>query len=94
MHTTHCNYCDFVVCAFQGEMVELVQERIFPNQTHWTECLPKLSLFWRICILPEILGRWYTRKLSIKQQEIKLDGDCYFFFFFLYIPLKIYNTYY
>ena len=77
IHTTHCNYCDFVVCAFQGEMVELVQERIFPNQIHWTECLPKLSLFWRICILPEILGRWYTRKLNIKQQEVKLDGDCY-----------------
>ena len=56
--------------------MELVQERIFPNQTHWTECLPKLSLFWRICILPEILGRWYTRKLNIKQQEVKLDGDC------------------
>ena len=78
IQTTHRDYCDFVVCAFQNEKVDLVQERIFPSQTHWTECLPKLSLFWRICILPEILGRWYTRKMNyIKQQEINLDGDCY-----------------
>ena len=59
------------------KIVGLVQERIFPNQSHWTACLPKLSLFWRICILPEILGRWYTRKLNIKHQQIRLDGDCY-----------------
>ena len=39
----------------------------------------KLSLFWRTCILPEMLGRWYTRKMDLKE-ELGPDpngGDCY-----------------
>ena len=60
-------YCDFIVCAIiENEFVQLVQERITPDHNHWEEQLPKLSLFWRICIIPEIMGRWYTRKLVVQ----------------------------
>ena len=55
-------FCDFVVCAFGDNGAEIVSERIYPDKQHWTNVLPKLSNFWRYCILPEILGRWYTRK--------------------------------
>lgn len=56
-------YCDFVVCAFRdnGE-TELVAQRIGPDTDHWKAVLPKVTLFWRTCVLHEVLGRWYTRK--------------------------------
>ena len=37
-------------------------QRHFPDEAHWVAVLPKLTSFWRTCILPEVLGRWYTRK--------------------------------
>ena len=30
--------------------------------------LPKLTTFWRTCILPEILGRWYSRKCDMSDE--------------------------
>lgn len=61
LHTTKRKYCDFVVygCDAAGN-TSIVIERIFPDNTHWDSVLPKLTVFWRSCILPEILGRWYT----------------------------------
>ena len=38
-----------------------MQQRIFPDTDHWKVVLPKLANFWRKCILPEVLGRWYSR---------------------------------
>lgn len=51
------------MCAFGhvGE-AKLVTQRHFPDKDHWEAVLPKLTRFWRTCILPEVLGRWYTRK--------------------------------
>lgn len=56
-------YFDFIVCAFGhvGE-VKLVTQRHFPDKACWVAVLPKLTSFWRTCIIPEVLGRWYTRK--------------------------------
>ena len=56
-------YCDFIVCAFGHEReAKLVTQRHFPDEAHWVAVLPKLTSFWRTCVLPEVLGRWYTRK--------------------------------
>ena len=79
LHTTKYTYCDFVVCAFDMKDSKLVQERILPDNAHWEIQIQKLSIFWRICILPEILGRWYTRKLHLKEDKnpVNYDGDCY-----------------
>ena len=67
LHTVpYRDYCDFVVFAVQNDFVQLIQERITPDNIHWQQQLPKLSLFWRICIVLEIMGRWYTRKLNMK----------------------------
>ena len=58
--------------------MQLNTERITPDNSYWLEQLPKLSLFWRICILPEIMGRWCTRKLGMKPPGgLQVDGDCY-----------------
>ena len=79
LHTTKYTYCDFVVCAFDMKDSKLVQERILSDNAHWEIQIQKLSIFWRICILPEILGRWYTRKLHLKEDKnpVNYDGDCY-----------------
>ena len=78
IHTTGRGYLDFVVFATDGVSCQFVQERLLPNIEAQ---IPKLEKFWRICILPEILGRWYTRKMDLKSQltpdeELK-SGDCY-----------------
>ena len=54
---------DFVVYAVdQKGNAHLVMERILPDEQHWTKVLPKLDAFWQICVLPEVLGRWDTRR--------------------------------
>ena len=59
-------YRDFVVCAIDKmKKIHLVVQRIYPNIEHWNHVLPKLEIFWTICILPEILGRWYTRRCTV-----------------------------
>ena len=59
-------YCDFVVCAIDKmKNIHLVVQRIYPDIEHWNRVLPKLEIFWTICILPEILGRWYTRRCTV-----------------------------
>lgn len=61
-HVIVAEYCDFVVCAFgHNNEMALVGQRIAPDIAHWNEVLPKLS-FWRVGVLPEVLGRWYTRR--------------------------------
>ena len=69
------NYCDFVVCAFSNNNAKFICERILPNNSFWETQVPKLSLFWHTCILPEILWRWHTRKLDLKI-ESSLDPNC------------------
>ena len=66
LHTTKRDYCDFIVCAFDAQSSKLLRERILPDFTHWEAQVKKLSLFWIICIFPEILGRWYTRKRDLE----------------------------
>lgn len=71
-------YCDFVVCGVENEgNAHLLIERILPDTQHWNRVLPKLEAFWRICILPEILGRWYTRRPTLPVTMPKDGGICF-----------------
>lgn len=57
-------FCDFVLCGIDSEeKAHIVVDRILPDKQHMDSALSKLEAFWRHCILPEVLGRWYTRKL-------------------------------
>ena len=63
LNITKLKYCDFVVFAFNANNQPVFyHERIYPDCALWQSVQPKLTKFWRICILPEVLGRWYTRK--------------------------------
>ena len=58
-------YCDFCVCTFYGDEESTIHiERIYRNNTFWKDhCLPKAEAFFKTCLLPELLGGWYTRPL-------------------------------
>ena len=80
LHIVKKAYCDFVVFAVSKAGSKFIHERILPDSEHWASQVSKLSLFWRICILPEVLGRrWYTRKMDLKKElgTYSSDGDCY-----------------
>ena len=74
--TTGYNYCDFVVCGF-NEQINFLCERILPDICHWDSVIPKLNHFWRYCVLPEILGRWYTQKRNLSQPSSGLKSVCF-----------------
>ena len=75
---TQRKYCDFIVYAFDSCQAVLVKERIYPEPHHWQVVLPKLTTFWRTCILPEILGRWYSRKCTLPDgMQHTSNGICF-----------------
>ena len=64
---------DFIVYAIDNKgNGHFVMERILPDVQHWNTVLPKLKAFWRICVLPEVLGRWYSRRCIV---EVKGPDD-------------------
>ena len=67
-------YCDFCVCTFASDQDEstLHIERIYRDETFWDECVAKVKPFFMTCLLPEILGKWYTRS-SVPQSD---NGQC------------------
>ena len=78
LFTTKSNYCDFVVCAFDEKNQQVfVHQRIVPDPAHWDRVAPKLETLWRVCILHEILGRWYTRKIDLSSFSEKRVCDCF-----------------
>ena len=69
---------DFLVCAIDcHENAHLVTERICPDLEHSKTVLPKLEEFWRICILPEILVRWFTRRCDVHASVRNDNGICF-----------------
>ena len=75
---TNRKHCDFVLCAISPHTEpQVVIERIYPDLEHWHTVVPKLEAFWRVCILPEILGHWYTRKCTLPINKPSGDGMCF-----------------
>lgn len=58
-------YCDFCVCTFNGDESGIHIVRIFKDEQLWNDCVIKAKAFFKTCILPELLGKWYTRPCSI-----------------------------
>ena len=50
-----------------------------PDLEHWDIVVPKLTHTWRICVLPELTSRWYTRKPHLPGIACTIDPDgiCY-----------------
>ena len=57
------DYCDFCVCTFPpGGEPSLHVWRVLPDLEFWSSYLNASSRFFRVCLLPELLRKWYTRK--------------------------------
>ena len=75
---TNRKHCDFVVCAISPHREpQVVIKRIYPDLEHWHTVVPKLEALWRVCILSEILGRWYTRKCTLPMNKPSGNGICF-----------------
>ena len=71
-------HCDFVVCGIDSDLnAHLVMDRIYPDPFHLDAVLKRLEGFWRICILPEILGRWFTRRCDAPLSVVSDNGICF-----------------
>ena len=68
-----------VVCAFNDiKEAELVVQRIGPDIEHWKAVLPKVTNFWRTCVLPEVLGRWNNWKHNTPKVDHPPNNDVCF----------------
>lgn len=67
-------YCDFVVCAF-AEQGGMFQQRVMKDDSIWQKCIGGAKLFFELCVLPELLGKYYTRPRPIEQSASQLQKD-------------------
>lgn len=60
-------YCDFCVCTFADTAGEsaIHIERIHKNSQFWINCVETAKSFFRTCLLPELMGSWYTRPVAV-----------------------------
>ena len=63
MFVTGRSFCDFVVWTPR----EIHIERITVDHELIQTVVPQTKEFWKLCVLPELLGKWYTRQHPISQ---------------------------
>jgi len=64
-------YCDFFLWTEKDYHLE----RVYPDAEFWQKCLEKASAFFSVCILPELIGKFYSRP-SLAVAEALTD-HCY-----------------
>ena len=70
-------YCDFCVCTFPKEEGSLPHIKyIKRNEEFWETCLLKASNLFRSCLLPKLLGNWYTRPIITSSSAPDDSMDC------------------
>ena len=65
MFVTRRTFCDFVVWSPK----EMHMERLTLDKELIQTAIPTAEKFWRLCVLPELLGKWYTRKQRSEVQS-------------------------
>ena len=68
-------YGDLQVCTFESDIPKYKSVRIFPEPTFFSECLHKSHHFFTICILPELVGKWYSRSIVIPSDSPTPNDD-------------------
>ncbi|PFX13728.1 Inhibitor of growth protein 1 [Stylophora pistillata] len=66
-------YCDFVVWTDK----EVTIERMYPDVVFWKQTVTKASTFFSVRVLPELVGKWFTRPAFIQSnvEDDKSDGE-------------------
>ena len=64
-------YCDFCVCTFADTAGESAMhiERIHNNSQIWINCVETAKSFFRTCLLPELMGSWYTHSVVVDSSK-------------------------
>ena len=62
-------YCDFVVWSEN----ELYIERIYPNKDSIRNAFDKASTFIKVGVLPELVGKWYSKALLCQGSTATTD---------------------
>ena len=81
MFVCNVEYSDFYVCTFANDDEEGIHiERIYKNDKFWAECVLQAEHFFKTCLLPKLLGNWYTRpnvstKISCEQSSVANTTD-------------------
>ena len=57
LHIVDVDYCDFVVWSKK----DLFVERIVRDVDLWDNIIPRVETFFRLCVLPEVLGQQLTK---------------------------------
>ena len=57
LHIVDVDYCDFVVWSKK----DLFVERIVRDVDLWDNIIPSVETFFRLCVLPEVLGQQLTK---------------------------------
>ena len=65
------DYCDFIVWTVRDIHIE----RMNPDVVFWELALKKAKKFFSICILPELLEKWYTRPSPLPPSQHTGDAD-------------------
>jgi len=65
MFVCDVQYCDFVVCTFPAEQAEIFVKRVYRDTEFLEKCLKSANHFFRSCVLPELMGRAYSRPLTV-----------------------------
>ena len=60
LYATQRLYCDFVIWTESGLHIE----RITEDETFLNNIIPRAERFFKLCVLPELLGKWFTRSHS------------------------------
>lgn len=65
------DFCDFVIWADE----ELVVNRINRDETFLTEAIDKATKFFKYGILPELIGKWYTRPPCVPLVQVSSSQE-------------------
>ena len=71
MKFCQCLYCDFVVWSEK----DIVIERIVPDRELIESALEKATIFFKYGILPEVLGKYYTKLPSTTDNLMTVSND-------------------
>ena len=61
MKFAHAQYCDFLV----WRKTEFIIDRILPDVSFIDNALAKANTFVKTALLPELIGRWFTKQQTI-----------------------------
>ena len=69
------SYADFVIATFGESQVKFVTRRILRDENLISEFLQKAEQFFKLCILPELVGKWYSRSSVMPTEMSTVDAD-------------------